>query len=274
MWDSFKTELLYKNRFNIKHEVLDYVKKFAIQNQKRLGTETILYRARLYTGDNGYLQYINSDFNDEGLDLTDYLKNQQYKNNIDSRKKSGFWGYDEEASFVPPINDNVGDGRTNPAYIKYLYTSEQPYTALTEIRPYLNSKVSIANISVIEPLNIVDFSQFDNVNDEFETYLIFHIMYDFSKPSDSDVKNYLPTQYISEYIKTLGYEGIRFNSSLHRSGKNITIFNFENCRPISSKLYEINDICFESKTIAPNCEESLVHEKLHPFNRLFKNVEQ
>lgn len=42
----------------------------------------------------------------------------------------------------------------------------------------------------------------------------------------------------------------------------ITVFNYEKCQPISSKLYEIEDICFEAKGIAPLNEKALIHHKL------------
>lgn len=266
LWESFKSEILFENRFIINHEVLYYVKNFAEKNKIFIEKDTILYRARIYTDDSGYLQYIYKDFDsEEGSDrYTQFIK-QYYKQNINSRFESGFWGYGGKESFVPPNNDKIGNGRVNPAFIKYLYTSENPYTAMVEVRPYLGSKVSIANIKVEDSVCITDFSKFYNVDNEFETYLILNIIRDFSKPSDSDTKHYLPTQYIAEFIKSLGFHGIRFNSSLHSSGKNITFFKYDRCKPISSKLYEIKDICFEANSIAPSQIDFLNHEKLEPY---------
>jgi hypothetical protein len=98
-----------------------------------------------------------------------------------------------------------------------------------------------------------------------ERKLMFLIMEDFSTPTDSDKSSYIPCQYNAELIKAMGIEGIKFNSSLHGAGRNITIFNYEKCQPISSKLYKIEDICFEAKGIAPLNEEELVHHKLEPY---------
>ena len=38
----------------------------------------------------------------------------------------------------------------------------------------------------------------------------------YSKPiaNDDDVLDYIPTQFIAEYVKNLGYDGIAFRSSL------------------------------------------------------------
>ncbi|EJV56387.1 hypothetical protein IEM_05269 [Bacillus cereus BAG6O-2] len=79
--------------------------------------------------------------------------------------------------------------------------------------------------------------------------------------------NNILIQYIAKFINNLGYEGIKFNSSLYKKGRNITIFNYDKCEPVSSKLYEIDDICFEVKGIAPKNEKSLVHEKLLPYKQ-------
>lgn len=133
------------------------------------------------------------------------------------------------------------------------------------VRPYLNSKVSVAKIRIAESIVVADFSyvSFDSF-EGFEQNLIFLIMRDFSIPSDSDKKSYIPTQYVAEFIKTLGFDGIRFSSSLNRRGRNITIFNYEKCHPIGSKLYDIEDICFEAKGISPLNEKALIHHKLEP----------
>jgi hypothetical protein len=265
LWENFKSEILFNNRFILKHEVLDYIKHFVEKNKIYIEKGTILYRARIFTDDSGFINGIN---NIENLDkFSQYIYQQ--------KAESGFWGYGEIESFVPPNNDKVGNGRVNPAFIKYLYTSENPYTAMVEVRPYFGSKVSIADIIIEDSVCITDFSRFYNVDDEFEVYLIHQIMNDFSKPSDSDIKDYLPTQYIAEFIKSLGVHGVRFNSSLHSSGKNITFFKYDKCKPISSKLYEIKDICYGAKSLAPYQYEFLEHEKLHPYrNKVFQEFTQ
>ncbi|KSU85157.1 RES domain-containing protein [Fictibacillus enclensis] len=265
MWSGFKEEVLYKNRFIINHEVLDYIKKMAQICRKTIEKDTILYRARQFSGDEYFLYYLhNPDKTTEKGLVT-----SAYKARLNKNQQTGFWGFNGEESFVPPSNNLIGDGRANPSFIKYLYTAEEPYTALVEVRPYLGSKVSVAEIRVNEPLVVADFSYDSHDSykklDSFEKNLMFMIMEDFSKPSDSDKRSYIPTQYVSEFIKSLGVEGIKFNSSLYRRGRNITIFNYEKCQPIGSKLYEIEDICFEAKGFAPSNQKALLHHKLEPY---------
>ncbi|MCT6815327.1 MAG: RES family NAD+ phosphorylase [Lysinibacillus fusiformis] len=263
LWESFKKKILYENRFILKDEVLNYLEQMAKDNQKILSEGTIIYRARLFNEDTSFINYLDASGQRSESD-----KNMYFEHLIDTKKKTGFWGYNSDESFVPPENSNITDGRANPSFIKYLYTAEDPYTAMVEIRPYLNSKISIAGIKVIEEIKVVDFS-YDSLRN-LETIgeiLMYLIMEDFSKPSDSNKSDYIPTQYVAEFIKNLGFDGIRFTSSLHKKGRNITIFKYKKCKVIGSKLYEINDIGFDAKAIVPNNEENLMHDKFRQFNK-------
>ena len=267
---SFKEQLLYKNRFIIKHEVLDHIREIAKNTHSIIEKDTILYRARLFTGDGNFLSYMGGDFSDESSDLVSKFMKMKYNAEINGKANSGFWGYDSQNSFVTDNDNLISDGRANPSFIKYLYTAERPYTAMVEIRPYLKSKVNIAEIRVKEKLNIADFSykSLGKLDGMMECLAVF-IMMDFSKPSNYDIKSYIPTQYIAEFIKILEYDwgnfdGIRFNSSLDNNGINVTIFNYNKCEPIGSKLYEINDICYDAKGVAPKNENNLRHYKLNP----------
>ncbi|MDD4590670.1 MAG: RES family NAD+ phosphorylase [Parabacteroides sp.] len=81
--------------------------------------------------------------------------------------------------------------------------------------------------------------------------------------------SYIPTQYIAEYIKKLGFQAIKFNSSLDSSGRNVTIFTPEKCEAVSSNLYSIEDICFDTKCIAPTNQGDLIHRKLEPYKKKY-----
>ena len=248
----------------MKHQVLEFLK----QNAQKITIEveeTILYRARIYNEDDNFLRrYLYGEPSNNGMDTpVQKLSTAKYEYDIGAKQESGLWGFNSKDSFVPPNNDVIKGGRANPAFIKYLYTAEDPYTALVEARPYLGSKVSVAEIKVNESLKIADFSQRSIDKFEgFEANLIYLIMLDFSRPSDANQKDYIPTQYVAEFIKTLEFDGIKFNSSLNESGRNITIFNYKKCNPLGSKLYEVEDICLEASGLAPRNEKHLIHFKL------------
>ncbi|WP_157830678.1 RES family NAD+ phosphorylase [Aeromonas sobria] len=70
-----------------------------------------------------------------------------------------------------------------------------------------------------------------------------HIDNAFSNPvTNSDLKSdYAPTQIISEYIKSLGYDGLAFKSSLGPS-YNFALFNLDCVVFKQSNLFTVNNV--------------------------------
>ena len=64
----------------------------------------------------------------------------------------------------------------------------------------------------------------------------------FSRPYNGDASKYLPTQYIAEEIKNMGFDGLRFRSSLNKNGFNVVLFNPDDCVAVSSDLVEVKGI--------------------------------
>lgn len=166
-----------------------------------------------------------------------------------------FWGYGLDDSFVPPRN-LTKDMRANYRFIPYLYCAGHPYTAVVEVRPRLGTEISLASIEVTQSLRLLDFTLRDGSKRMKVTKerLFAELSMLFSKPvvSDDDVIEYVPTQYIAEYAKRLGYDGIAYNSSLtpelkneDNSGEqylgrfNIVIFNYSKCKPIRSNVVKV-----------------------------------
>ena len=139
------------------------------------------------------------------------------RNANDINKEPGFFGYNSKDSFVAPAN-LTKDMRANYKYIPYLYCANHPYIALVEVRPRLSSFVSVATIEVQERLALLDFTMRNIPKKMMETKqnLFSDLSYLFSKPVafEDDTLDYIPTQYIAEYAKGLGYDGIVFESSL------------------------------------------------------------
>ncbi|MCH7927666.1 MAG: RES family NAD+ phosphorylase, partial [Candidatus Dadabacteria bacterium] len=70
-----------------------------------------------------------------------------------------------------------------------------------------------------------------------------------SKPlrrSDNKL-DYIPTQYLSEFIKSLDYDGIEYKSSLNTEGYNLAIFNRDNFECINTFVREIYNISYEHR---------------------------
>lgn len=236
LWYSFKDAILYENRFFVKHQLLDILSKYIVSNILNVDSGQIYYRARIIDDNsiNDHMLYKCNSANDNEKLTIKYVS-----------KANPFKGLTKEASFVPPKNIKISEGRANPKYVKYLYIAESPTTAIFEVRPFIFDAVNIAKIQVNEPLKIaniaVDLELSSNKKATIDMYVMGMIQGAFSKPTNN-TDDYIPTQVIAEYIRSLGYDGIRFNSSIHTGGVNLTIFNYGKCEAISSQDFRVEDV--------------------------------
>lgn len=191
-------------------------------------------------------------------------------------KAKNFFGFDADGSFVPP-KENTSDMRANYRYIPYLYCSNHPYLALVEVRPRLGASISMATIAAKEKMTLLDFTNSNKPRKmtSAKENLFSDLSAMFSKPvaNEDDIKDYIPTQFIAEYAKNLGYDGIVYRSSLvpeiNRAGIhrfNIVVFNYNKCEPIKSNMIHVSNNYLEGEQmdadinrleIAPYIEEQM-----------------
>lgn len=160
-------------------------------------------------------------------------------------------GFDKNNMGSPP-NDKTTNGRANPQGISYLYLAKEIKTALMEVRCSLFDIATIGTFKALESLQILNLSKetydliFLSENENIELFIKYEeflnvLEKDLSKPRrsfDSEL-DYLSTQYISEYIKSIGYDGIEYGSSLNKEGTNIAIFYPEKFKCIEVNNYDI-----------------------------------
>lgn len=215
----FVNEIQFVNRNPRDNSVLNLLDSVDTNPEIILGTDTFLFRGRIV------------------------------ENSAKINSEDGFWGYGLSDSYVPP-REKARDMRANYRYIPYLYCSNDRYMSMIEVRPRLNSSVSISQIRVCEELVILDFTVSNPIKrmSDVKRNLFDDLSELFSKPvtESDDILDYIPTQYIAEYVKNLGYDGIAFQSSLlggfAPSGKmNIVIFSYEKCKPIGSNVYQVTE---------------------------------
>lgn len=246
LWNEFKEIALFEARYYLKHKVLEILSNYIIKNTITIEEGEIFYRARII----------------DDKALKDHMVYQCYglpdgeRLNIKYHSKSNpFRGLSKEASFVPPKEIYIKEGRANPKYVRCLYMAESPVTALFEVRPLISDSVNIAQIKVNQKLKVADITIDLNMNyykdAEFELCIMNMIQGAFSKPTNNP-DDYIPSQIISEYLKSIGYEGIRFNSSLHQDGVNLTVYNFSKCEAISSQDFRIEDIKITARAACGN----------------------
>lgn len=160
----------------------------------------------------------------------------------------------------PPIEKAIS-GRANPNGIPYLYLSANLETTLYESRSSYLDYITIAEFKLLQPLHVVSLREIISVSpfifgDKLENYIthqkyLMRLEKELSKPVrrfDKEL-DYLPSQYLCEYVKSLGYDAIEYASSLKEGGINIAVFNDNKLLPKKIELFEVVDMNLGFKKI-------------------------
>ncbi|WP_289142359.1 RES domain-containing protein [uncultured Brevibacillus sp.] len=216
-WENFKKELKHNNRFfpQFKSEVFDETFNDVINRRK---------------------MYIAKNF-------------KVYRARMGVQKR--------EDMLAPPV-EKATAGRANPRGISYLYCAKDEKTSIAEIRPWKGATVTVAEMSLLRELTLINLT--GNITSPFiyESHnkllvvvkLLKHFSNDLSKPVDpskSEIE-YLPTQYLTELIKSKGFDGIYFKSAMGPEN-NIVIFDETTVEIIDVHRFSVDDIayCYSKK---------------------------
>lgn len=184
--------------------------------------------------------------------FTGYLKymNKSYKKGelFYRARVSGERGFSKEEMGAPPLGEATG-GRANPMGISYLYLASDSKTAVSEVRAGALDYITVAKFELLKDIKIIDFEKIDKISPFFDEMDITQlginnkilkvISEEISKPLGGNGRalEYLPTQYISDYIKSIGeWQGIKYKSTLG-DGYNLAVFDeklFE-CKSVAVK---------------------------------------
>lgn len=161
-----------------------------------------------------------------------------------------------------PSKELATAGRANPIGIPYLYLSDSAKTTYFEVRAVYLDQLSVGTFRIQRELELVDFiydvNLFIAYNDGsaslkeivIKKKIIDAISEDLSKPLrryDSELE-YVPTQLICEYCKRIvGADGISFESSLHKGGRNYVLFDDSAAKCIRVDSHEITKIDIDRK---------------------------
>ncbi len=219
-WNSFKEEIKKENRFFIKNPAdLESIEEtFPVREYSK---GKIFYRSRISNDENGY-----------------------------PTEKMG-----------KPPHKLSKSGRANPQGISYLYVAQSVDTTLFEARATFLDYVSIGEFKLLENTKVITLRTSFQVSPFLEGFSIEKYVKnkgfidllenELSKPlrrQDNEL-DYLPTQYLCEYIKHLGYGGVEYGSSLHEGGINIVFFDDTKLDCVGVKVYEVSKIDIESREV-------------------------
>lgn len=199
-WERFRAELMYGNRFFPREEIDQERLASLLSNLLVDAAEVpaLGHRARLMVGSNPFLA---------------------------------------EDMGAPP-KERASHGRANPAGIPYLYVASDRETAVAEVRPHTGERVCLAEFSVPNTVKLVDLRRprksvspfllgdeekigamrgdigfLERLGEELTRPVV---------PSAAPI-DYVPSQFLCEFIKKSGYDGVVYRSSVG-VGMNLALF--------------------------------------------------
>lgn len=184
--------------------------------------------------------------------------------------EDGEYLHDEESAFGPtrmkPLTDRAREGRANPSGVPVLYVATSIETAISEVRPWIGQKVSVARCKILRPLKTLDLSEghgkapataavwrhmfYGAEISAAETTEAVWIDIDkaFSRPvSDADERaDYVPTQILAELFRGEGYDALSYKSQFggdeENGGFNVVIFDVDAVEIISAAPYDVTSL--------------------------------
>jgi hypothetical protein len=130
-------------------------------------------------------------------------------------------------------------GRANPAGIPYLYLGSSPKAAIAEIRPHTGERACVGDFTTRPKLKLIDlrnprqmvspFLLVDAIDiGKMRSDLLFleRLGDELTRPviPQSAAIDYTPSQYLCEFIKKCGYQGVIYRSSVS-DGINLALFD-------------------------------------------------
>ena len=176
------------------------------------------------------------------------------------------------AARMKPVPGKTGEGRANSAGIPVLYLASTKDTAVSEIRPWVGSELSVAGFRVTRRLKAIDLtrghgkSSFGGLTlkqlwgeEELdagarEEAVWTDIDNAFSRPvtRSDESDNYVPTRILAELFQEAGFDAMVYRSQFGPEGKdgyNIVIFELGDAEIMNCAPYRVDSIRVESEQI-------------------------
>lgn len=200
-WEMLRNELMYRNRFfpdvNIDLERLQELLSFLKLDSDEV--PSLWYRARIQTGNAAFTI----------------------------------------VQMGAPSKEIASHGRANPAGIPYIYLASTQTTAVSEVRPYTGELACVADFTIPTDLNLIDLRNPRKMVSPFlledaidicrmrDDLPFLELLGDeLTRPvlPQAAAIDYTPSQYLCEFIKRCGYNGVIYRSSVS-DGINLALFD-------------------------------------------------
>lgn len=213
LWDNFKYELKHRNRYFYSNDIINILDSY-----------------------NNNSNYLN------GLNFNENIK--YYRARIGNFKDNQNLNLNKDNELLAPPPEVASAGRCNAEGVSYLYLASDAKTAIYEVKPNKGDIVTVGELKFNKTLTIFITELYSKNNipyadirnqDNRELIALMKIIND-------DLKNvvtinerveYLPYQWFSEYIKSKGFDGFSYSSTLIDDsnlsyGRNFVLFNYAN----------------------------------------------
>lgn len=217
-WETLRDEMMFKNRWfleqDIDRERLTGLLELLLETE----VPKVWYRARIRTGDN---RFTIGEMN------------------------------------APPKH-LASHGRANPAGIPYLYLGSQPDTAAAEIRPHTGEVACIADFTIpdiravdlrnprgfVSPFLLGEASKIGQLRADLP--LLERLGGELTRPvlPQRAAIDYIPSQYLCEFIKKAGFDGVLYRSSVSE-GINLALFDPAKAVGGAVSLYNVTKVSVE-----------------------------
>lgn len=217
-WETLRDEMMFKNRWFLKQEIDRERLKGLLDMLIATAVPTRWYRARIQTGDNPFtIGEMNA-----------------------------------------PPKHLASHGRANPAGIPYLYLGSQPDTAAAEIRPHTGEVACIADFTIpdihavdlrnprgfVSPFLLGEASKIGQLRADLP--LLERLGDELTRPvlPQRAAIDYIPSQYLCEFIKQAGFDGVLYRSSVSE-GINLALFDPGKALGGTVSLYNVTKVSVE-----------------------------
>lgn len=167
-------------------------------------------------------------------------------------------GLQKDEMGAPP-NNSASAGRVNPEGVSILYLSTSEDTTVYEVRAGISDYVTIGSFKLKDDIEVINLALIDKISPflgitnsyDFTQYAvnIEHlrmISSEISKPlrRQDSILDYIPTQYISDFIRSKGYDGIEFRSTMCTHGENVAIFDSRLLTCTKVKTFSVKSVVY------------------------------
>lgn len=157
-----------------------------------------------------------------------------------------------------PPKQLASHGRANPAGIPYLYLGSRPDTAAAEIRPHTGEVACIAEFTIpdiravdlrnprgfVSPFVLGEASKIGQLRADLP--LLERLGDELTRPvlPQRAAIDYIPSQYLCEFIKKSGFDGVLYRSSVS-DGINLALFDPGKAIGGAVSLYNVTKVSVE-----------------------------